>query len=551
MKKIKNYIILCIALLMGVFSCVDDKSISFEKELNAIQIHSSVAESGTWLSCNVGTDFSFSVDSVRVFNGKQEPRLITQADSEEFDFEWWFAKNYDEPSDVPVLKEIIIENYDLDYFVDKDPGTYSIAFVVRDKSSGLEYYKSFTLVPTASLGSGLVITHTKDDATTIVSEIKSMAVTTDYNGGDFVYHDVSKFEINEVIKDFAYYRVGGYSSTLGGSRVVFAGESSISVTDGNYNKMSEGDDAFWLAVDNISPVNLHGGSTGAKTVLLNEDKLHTFSTGKFTGTMAVKSSDITDYSISKLYNCGYGSGVVYDDLNNRFLGLNADVAELVALSTNHLEEEEKIIDFDAVGNMEAINMCGVADEMTTLAVMRDKDDNKLYGYSFRTGEEYDYGSGTYSPTNDNHRIVEISGLEGFDGNNQMIGLGTANSTVVYYVDGNKLYAFDYQLESFQSYLVYEANPGDEIVDFENSSLYYTTIELTNISDPKGEPLSMDAAGRFLTLAINSSAGEGRVVGIPIISPNDAQNGLEYNPAYIKEWTGFGKIIKTSYTGMVY
>lgn len=540
MNKLFKYICVILFLATVFVACEEDESTTYQREYESILTYSSLFSydgEHDAISAVFKDPLSFELDSVKIYGGDDNvDRLITDADSTDYEFGWYFAGAYDAKGFDNIGRKIC-DGYTLKLDGNLAAGQYSVVFVVQIKGTGLYFLSSLPLI-VKGIGNGLSILDTKDNGETYtLNEIMSEHVTESYQDGkDRIYQNLaslSRAEYGEVT-GLMYSNKSDYrgENIYFKTPVVFStGGDHFTSFDEYYNRSLSGDALFAVTPEykDAKPA----GNGGA--LILNNGQIHTYSSESKSFSRALPHYYEDDaYYISQFATPYKKYGVGYDELKNRFVLVKNSSGYITNLSKT--SESDPELSAEDMGNWDAINSCMFYYPTgKSLFVLREEGGSQLKGVivTCRTSIKA-------------IENIDLSGLENFDGTNDMASVH--KKTIIYYTSGNKLYAFSTDTDTPTSNLILELDGDEEFTHFTTGKNYKTNVDLTNPNDPDGLPSESDSrAGLMICGIYNNSTGEGRIETIPITNTGSIVNCLETNPKYIKKFEGFGKIITWAWT----
>jgi hypothetical protein len=124
---------------------------------------------------------------------------------------------------------------------------YQILYTVTDQKTGLEYVMAWPLTIRNSIGEGLVIAETADNATTDLSHIMSPLVTTDYTSESVkhnVFSAINEATIPGVLKQLRYTKLSGVGEIMMG----ISDNTIVAVKTLDYTLARLNEDLFFASV---------------------------------------------------------------------------------------------------------------------------------------------------------------------------------------------------------------------------------------------------------------------------------------------------------------
>ncbi|MDE5422136.1 hypothetical protein L3073_07940 [Ancylomarina sp. DW003] len=519
--KFKYITVLC-ALIVAVTACFDDDTLTYSTEHSTVTIYNSKIN----FNATPGDILEISMDSI-VEVDREGKKLIIDANSDKYSFTWRKG-GYGGFIEDPLSNE-----YKLKLKIKAQSHPY-LTFVVREISTGLEYFKNFSIDIRYKTGFGLGIVDTKDNVHSNFHEIQNMYVSIrssdELKVEKNTYKNITGNDFVGLVSHISYYQ--NYSlphSVLN----VFTKNNACYAYDGLFNKLADSKNMFVFKQDNYNILNLDK-SLSHQILLSAEGKLQSAKIKKYVFSHPFITIDESDYRVSH-YRAqpSFGqSTYIYDEIGNRFMKNKPDGQYLYPV-----EGKETLFDYDKVGAYDAVYMGSGYSKSSwgdtyIVTILKSESGSNYFAYIFNANNNL----------NDNQKIVSLANCTDI---NQATNFATSPlEKILYYSVGSKLYSVSLSGSGIPvSYLAYETpSSGDEIT---NVKMWkdYTFMYTTDISNPSGKPIKKNAQNRMLVITTyNKSSSEGKFIAVPIRILDNAKEGLENNVMNHRVFGGFGRIL---------
>lgn len=532
MNKAIIYFVLIFTIILGLPSCHKDDLSSYKRELSTVKVFISDKN----LVATLGETLTAEVDSIiqTLPDGKT---VKIASDNPDFEFEWWTGYSINGGAFI----DSINAGYALNMFVD-DIYSPDIVFLVREKETGLEYYANYRLSVNSPYGTGFLVVDTKDGVSSQFHEIQNQYLYDQCEDVNKVLRN--SYKVNQgadfqgLVSHVSYHKLRGTAPSV--SRMLIYKEDGHCVAlDGYYNTVKENDGMYMVSQNSYKITDQQKGFS--YTTNINEDgqvEECEYGYGKDVFTFPKVTGDLSPYRASvmrsKVY---YGMNLfIFDEIANRFLRMPFNKGTFIPITS-----ATPLFDYNNVGALDALYMAsgyyfrdGFGKEYGVVTILKSETSEDYFAYIFKGNLQ---------------RIVNLNNCSEF---NNATGYTTSTSEkVLYYAVDNKVYTTSLGgVLDPVSYVGYTTpDPNDKITDIKmwlGYESYECNMQITDINNPGGEPLTVPNTKRMLVLTThNESTGEGKIICVPITILNSPQNGLEKNPEYHRIFDGFGKILATS------
>lgn len=523
------YILFCITVLMA--SCIKDKSTLEVNKIASIGVDTT----GLPLNYTVFQNGTLSVKpKVTLENGKLEQLKYK-----------WTMNAYQG------YERVVGTEAQLSALITEVPSAtpYKLIFTATDAESNIKAFFSWDITVISPFGQGLVVADTRDEQNSDINLIMAFNFTTallkdsaNTNIQRNIYSATNGGKISGIVKQLGYHRYNSYKD------ITFMTDNSFTRIDPNsYLKKEVNGELFIIAPDKIQPEDI-------STALYSNQHQYIINNGKGYGrygdnkkfVYSFLSSDSKGYKAGKilgLQNPGsvQSGGVLYDELNNRFLLLPRMTSMADPLRNfNATDTGNPLTKFDPnnMGNKTCLQMFEGYNQ-NIISIMKERDQDKYYAYQIKLVNPF---TGTMGVAlNDLSQNPEISKAKFFT--------ASTMEQVLFYATEDKVYATIIEIGApSATNLRYTVKPGEKITGM---SIYYGAgaydsgagrMYLPNTSDPLNwaKRVTFSAAQRLVVLSTyNSGTKEGKIITIPIETLG--VGGLVSNPDYIRSYDGFGRI----------
>jgi hypothetical protein len=526
LKKLSVYLVLLVSVLAA--ACIKDRTAVNVTPINPIKIDTA----GIPLSFVV-----FQLDTLSL-----SPKVVKEGfNSEQLKYEWTMNAYQGYKRVIGTQRALIGQ-------ITEAPSStaYTLILTVTDTTTNLKAFFTWSVSVLSRFSEGLIVADTKDGLNSDVSLIMANNFT-----GSFLdekatkihrnlFSSINSDRINGLVKGLSYmnYNNAKYITLL-------TENSYVRLDPNSYKLVQKDQDLFIIAPDVLKPdaiqsiqlINQH-------EYIINNGKAY----GRYGGTLQFIYPFLGDpkgYMCKKI--CGLqqppsnSAGVVYDELNNRFLLLptmTSSTAPITSYPAVDNSNPTPAFDPNNVGNKTCLFMQEGYNKRV-LSVMKTRDFNQYYAYQLVVGP--------------------VSGKMGYAmhdlSNNPEINLSkfyacSSGEEVLFYATDTKVYSTTLLVGGNTSpNLRYTTESGEKITGMQmhirGGTMYLPSLTAPNDYDQK---LSMSSANRLVVLSTYNEATKiGKIIAIPLQTLG--VGGLVSDPAYIKTYTGFGKITAFNFQGL--
>jgi len=426
---------------------------------------------------------------------------------------------------------------------------YKLIFTATDSGNNIKAFFTWDITVISPFGQGLIVADTRDEQTTDVNLIMAFNFTTSLlrdsantNIMRNAYSTANGAKINGIVKQLAFHKYNAYKDVT-----FMTDKSYIRIDPNSYQKKDVDAGLFVIAPEKILPNDISTAHYGNQhQYILNDGK----GFGRYGDNRqfiySFLSADSKGYKANKIVgiqNPGavQSGGVLYDELNNRFLLLprmtsNADPMRVFP-ATDFANTATKF-DPNNMGNKTCLHLFEGYDSRI-ISIMKERDQDKYYAYQLKLVNPLSGFMGV--AVNDLSLNPDIKSAKYFASSNM--------EQVLFYATEEKVYTTIVEIGSPSlTNLRYTVKPGEKITGM---SIYYGAgiydggagrMYLPNTSNPTDwtKRLAVNASQRLVMLSTyNESTKEGKIITIPIETLG--VGGLVTNPDYIRTYDGFGRI----------
>lgn len=508
MKKLVFYILM---IGLGCISCYEDES---NKEIRMIK--PIIVDMGGMPSKFVVYQFGYlHVVPVIYKEGLRDENLF---------FEWrlkGFGVNR-VLSTAMVLDALIYEEQQAD--------PYTLILTVTDTLTRIKEIKSWELLVTSQLSTGLMVADTEDGETGDLSLITAFNFSNlNDDRQDTVYRHIYSLGNGERIAGpIVSMQNTNYETER--ATTVLSERNIVLIDPASYIKKAENQDFFFLALEHeMKPMEMKFYGNDASEYLLESGLLYyryiRLGAQKFGYPYSMDDAGeyaISDFAFFAANTSWEYTGVAYDSLNNRFLGLPDNIPYG---NLSRLKSDGTAYDPGNVGNKRCLHM-GTGKDKKIQAVLQDRGtgDYFIYGMKAILREK----KVAVEKVIDLSKCLRIREAKYF--------CFSPSEDVMYYTVGNEIYAALLTSEQPESFLRFDT----ELVEDQITSLqiwagagriYYTPGE-------DGKDRVMNAASRMLVIT-TWNGSEGKVITLPIETLGAGL--ITKDRKYHKVYRGFGRI----------
>ncbi|WEK20219.1 MAG: PKD-like family lipoprotein [Candidatus Pedobacter colombiensis] len=427
--------------------------------------------------------------------------------------------------------------------------SYKLIFTATDSTNNVKAFFTWDITVISPFGQGLIVADTRDEQNSDVNLIMAFNFTTSIlkdsastNIMRNAYSTANGQKINGIVKRLSYHKYNSYKDVT-----FMTDKSFIRIDPNSYMKKSLDNELFALPQDKIQPDDISTAHyLNQHQYIINNGKGY----GRYGDSQkfgySFLASDKKGYQANKilgLQNPGVvqSGGVLYDELNNRFLLLprmTSMADPLRNFDATDLNNPLTKFDPNNMGNKTCRYLFEGYDARI-IAIMKERDQDKYYAYQIKLTNPFTGAMGI--AVNDLSQNPEISTAKYFTSSNM--------EQVLFYATEYKVYATitEIGVPSTTS-LRYTVKPGEKITGM---NIYYGAgvydpgagrMYLPSTSDPTNwaKRVTLNAAQRLVILSTyNESTKEGKIITIPIETLG--VGGLVTNPDYIRTYDGFGRI----------
>lgn len=426
------------------------------------------------------------------------------------------------------------------------PTSYTLILRATDSTNNVKAFFTWPIKVISPFGAGLVVADNKDGKNTDVHVIAAYNFTPDIMDDETTpkiirnaYSNANGSLIQGIVNELQF------AQRYSVKDVTFMTDKSLIRIDPNsYLKIAMDNDFFTIAPQRIAPMDLSTlNAVNPHQYIINNGKAYGRNTDGGWFVYPYLSSDNLDYQAYKIAglqrpsNIQANGGVLYDELNNRFMlipsVINVGTNPVTPFPTTNTTPAPAF-DPHKMGDKTCLKLFeGYNDRI--IAIMKERSQDKLYAYQIKITNPATGGMGI--GMHDLNALSDIKQAKYFT--------CSMSEEVLFYGTESKVYTTSIQPgTSATSALRYSCPAGEKITGMK----MYTGIggsgyiNIPSTSDPTdwSKRVQMSAANRMLILSTyNESTKEGKIVTIPIQTLGNG--GLVTDPAYISSYGGFGYI----------
>ncbi|MEI7423775.1 MAG: PKD-like family lipoprotein [Prolixibacteraceae bacterium] len=422
--------------------------------------------------------------------------------------------------------------------------SYMLIYTVTDTLTNLKGFFSWNLKVNPVFGEGLIVADTKDGATTDLNLIMAYNFNTAkydslpklfYN----LYSDNNGAKIDGLVKSLTFM---SYNTTK--FVTLLTNKSILKLDPISYKLKLKDNDLFLLPPAAINPNMVQSIQlTNQHEYIVNDGKIHhRYGDNVLYGYAYL--IDKTEYSCEKV--CGIqqpsgAAGILYDEKNNRFLMLPSMTSSsnpLVAFPVVDNSTPAPAFDPQIMGNKTCLNL-EEGQTKRVVAVMKTRDQSQYYVYQVIPTNPVN-GKMGYS-VHDISSTPEIALSKYYT-------CSTAEN-VLFYATDTKIYSLTLMVNgSSVSNVRYTVANGEKITGMKmhirNGNMYLPS--LTSPGDYSQRRTFASANRLVIISTYNETTKVGKIITIPLETLG--VGGLVTDPAYIRTFTGFGKIVAFNFQG---
>ena len=524
MKKILLYISVILSIITT--SCLKDRTNKDIKVINPIVIDTT----------GLGSSYiSFQMDSLKI-----NPK-VTMGTSNLSTLKYeWSINAYGG------YKRITGTNKNLAAKITEAPATtsYMLIFTATDTITKLKAFYTWSLKVNPVFGEGLIVADTKDDATSDLNLIMAYNFNTAkpdsaprifYN----LYSDNNGTKINGLVKSLTYM---SYNTTK--FITVLTDNLIMKIDPVSYKLKLTNNDLFLLPPAAISPNMVQSiQATNQHEYIVNNGKIH-HRYGDNVQYGYAYLFDKTDYTCEKV--CGLQSpsgpgGILYDGLNNRFLMLptmTSSTNPLVGFPVVDNSTPAPAFDPQNMGNKTCLNL-QEGQNKRIVAVMKNRNLPQYYVYQVISTNPVNGKMGYSVHDISSNPDITLS---------KFYTCSTAEN-VLFYATDSKIYSSTLLVDGTNvTNLRYTVASGEKITGM-NIYIRNGNMYLPNLTTPGdySQRSTLASAYRLVVISTyNDVTKVGKIITIPLQTVG--VGGLVTDPAYIRTFTGFGKITFFNFQG---
>lgn len=526
MKKLFFYLIILVSVLAT--ACVKDRTNLVLTEISPIKIDTT----------GIPAAFvTFQLDTLRL-----SPKVTKEGfNSDHLKYEWTMNAYLGYKRVIGTQKALVGQ-------VTEAPSStnYMLILTVTDTTTNLKAFYTWGVSVLSRFSEGLIVADTKDGAKSDLSLIMSYNFTASYldesNPKIFrdLYSSVNGSAIDGLVKGLTFMNYNNVKNIT-----LLTDNAFIRVDPNSYRFTKKNADLFIIAPDEYKPdaiqsiqlINQH-------EYIINNGKAYS----RFGSNLQFLYPFLTDplgYTCRKVCGLqqppGNSGGVVYDELNNRFLLLptmTSNSAPLRSFPTFDNSAPAPAFDPKNVGDKTCLFMHEGYNKRV-LSVMKTRNLPQYYAYQLIVGPEngkmgYALHDLSSNPDIDQSKFYACSNGE----------------EVLFYATDTKLYSTTLLVGGATTPLLrYTAESGEKITGMQmhirGGKMFLPSLTAPTDYDQKR---SMASANRLVVLSTyNESTKVGKIIAIPLETLG--VGGLVTDPAYIKTYTGFGKITAFNFQGL--
>ncbi|WP_159452684.1 PKD-like family lipoprotein [Pedobacter nyackensis] len=426
---------------------------------------------------------------------------------------------------------------------------YKLIFTATDSSNNIKAFFTWDITVISPFGQGLIVADTRDEQNSDVNLIMAFNFTTSIpkdsantNIMRNAYSTANGEKISGIVKQLSYHKYNSYKDVT-----FMTDKSFIRIDPNTYQKKDVDAKLFVISPDKIQPDDISTAHyMNQHQYILNDGKGFGRYGDNRQFVYSFLASDSKGYKANKilgLQNPGVvqSGGVVYDELNNRFLLLprmtsNAD--PLRNFPATDMGNTATKFDPNNMGNKTCLHLFEGYDSRI-VSIMKERDQDKYYAYQLKLVNPFSGIMGVAA--NDISQNPDINKAKYFTSSNM--------EQVLFYATEDKVYAMITEIGSpSTTNLRYTVKPGEKITGM---NIYFGAgvydggagrMYLPSTSAPTdwSKRVTFSAAQRLVILSTyNESTKEGKIITIPIETLG--VGGLVTNPDYIRTYDGFGRI----------
>ncbi len=519
-----------ITILVSVFaySCIKDMSNTDLKEISPIVID----------TAGVAPAFVvFQLDTLRV-----NPTVSKEgADAGQLKYEWTMNAYQG-------YKRVVGNTMKLAAQVSEAPNStvYVLILTVTDTVTSLKAFYTWNVTVNPRFGEGLIVADTKDGSQSDLNLIMAYNFTSSFlDESDTrifrnLYSKANETSINGPVKAVSFMNYQNIRVVT-----ILNNEGYTRVDPISFKTTQRNKDLFIIAPDVYKPDDIQSiQATNQHEYILNNGKAHS----RFGASLQFSYPflfDNTGYSAKKI--CGLqapsgAGGVVYDELNNRFLLLptmTSSSAPLTKYPAVDNSSPAPAFDPDNLGNKTCLHL-EEAYNKRVLAIMQDRTLLKIYAYQLKVINPVNGKMG--HAVHDLSTNPDIAGAKYFT--------CSTGEEVLFYATESTVYSSTLLVGGTATAAVqYRAAAGEKITGM-RMHIRGGKMYLPSLTDPNDYSLkrSMNSANRLLLLSTyNEGTKEGKIIAIPLETLG--VGGLTTNPEYIRTYGGFGRITAFNFQGI--
>lgn len=417
--------------------------------------------------------------------------------------------------------------------------SYKLIFTFTDTITNLKNFFSWDVTVSSVFSHGLIVADTKDNVTSDLNLI--MAFNFNYSIRDDeprVYREVYSLsnggsKINGVVKGLSYMSYYGQSKYI----TVLTDNSVLKIDPISYRLELIDNELFLLPPNSIKPSMVQSVQVvNHREYIVNDGRVH----HRYSSTVQYGYPymlDVNGYRCEKmcaLQRPSSTGGIIYDEKYNRFLmlpSLTSSSDPLVSFPQIDNSNPAPAFDPRDIGNKTCLNL-EEGQNKRIVAVMKDRDLEQYFVYQISDVARKS-GKMGYSV----HNISSNPDIQ-----NSQFYTNSTSENVLFYATDTKIYSSTLMVDgTSRSNLRYTTASGEKITGMKihimNGFMYLPSSTAPEDYDSKR---MFQSVNRLVIISTyNETTKEGKIVTIPIEVLG--VGGLVSDPAYIRTFSGFGKI----------
>jgi len=443
-------------------------------------------------------------------------------------------------------EHIVGTTKDLMYKITEAPSTtsYMLIFTVTDTLTNLKAFFSWYVTVNAIFGEGLIVADTKDG----INSDLNLIMANNFNSAKAdsipkifyeLYSVNNGSKINGLVKSLAFMNYNNVKYVT-----ILTNNSILKIDPISYKLKLKDNELFILPPAAINPGMVQSIQlTNQHEYIVNNGKIHhRFGQNVLYGYTYL--FDQTDYICEKV--CGLQqpsgpAGNLYDEKNNRFLllpSMTSSSNPLVAYPIVDNSVPTPAFDPKNMGDKTCLNL-EEGQNKRIVAVMKTRDLPQYYVYQI-IGTNPVNGKMGYS-VHDISNNTDIAQSKFYT--------GSTAENVLFYATDTKIYSSTLLVDGTNvTNLRYTVANGEKITGMKmhirNGTMFLPSL---TAPDDYSQRRSFASANRLVVISTyNETSKTGKIITIPIETLG--VGGLVIDPAYMRTFSGFGKITAFNFQG---